>query len=150
MEGDNARRNLRDFLSMYNQFTETCFTRCVQNLNYRVLTPAEDSCTSNCISKLINVNHREISTYMEINPLNRRLNEMNSEEGLQPETPDLALEVEKVIGKDAIITLPSETESVAESSEAAHITPTALDGDVNQNSATMMNPDVTSVEADET
>lgn len=28
---------------MYNQFTETCFTRCVQNLNYRVLTPAEVS-----------------------------------------------------------------------------------------------------------
>lgn len=101
MDGELARRNLRDFLSMYNQFTETCFDRCIQNLNYRVLTPDEESCTSKCVSKLINVNHRQISVYMEINPLNRRLNEMGSgtnPEELQNPAPDIAKEVEKALG----------------------------------------------------
>ncbi|XP_072170979.1 mitochondrial import inner membrane translocase subunit Tim10 B-like [Diadema setosum] len=76
MEAANARRNLKDFLSMYNQFTETCFERCVQNLNYRILTAQEEICTAKCIDKLVNVNHRQIFKYMEINPLNRKLDEI--------------------------------------------------------------------------
>ncbi|XP_054754661.1 mitochondrial import inner membrane translocase subunit Tim10 B-like [Lytechinus pictus] len=120
---------------MYNQFTETCFTRCVQNLNYRVLTPMEETCTSKCISKLINVNHREISVYMEINPLNRRLNQMNSEEqGLQPETPDLAQEVEKALGKDTMAT--SQSEPVSDESPQIAFNSTVT-GDVNQGADNM-------------
>ncbi|XP_071504181.1 mitochondrial import inner membrane translocase subunit Tim10 B-like [Diadema antillarum] len=76
MEAANARRNLKDFLSMYNQFTETCFERCAQNLNYRILTAQEEICTAKCIDKLVNVNHRQIFKYMEINPLNRKLDEI--------------------------------------------------------------------------
>ncbi|XP_067888859.1 mitochondrial import inner membrane translocase subunit Tim10 B isoform X2 [Heterodontus francisci] len=34
-------RNLRDFLLVYNKMTESCFNKCVTNLNYRTVTLAE-------------------------------------------------------------------------------------------------------------
>ncbi|KAJ8028124.1 Mitochondrial import inner membrane translocase subunit Tim10 B [Holothuria leucospilota] len=68
-----ARRNMKDFLTMYNTFTESCFNSCVKNFNYRYLTEEEKKCSENCTSKLVNINHRLISVYMDINPMNRQL-----------------------------------------------------------------------------
>ncbi|XP_077984121.1 uncharacterized protein LOC144438817 [Glandiceps talaboti] len=69
MDEKAAVRNFRDFLTVYNTFTEKCFNHCVSNLNYRILTPEEEICVDRCASKLVNVNHRLIGTYMEVSPL---------------------------------------------------------------------------------
>ncbi|KAK8766886.1 hypothetical protein V5799_006333 [Amblyomma americanum] len=46
MAEDAAIRNFRDFLLIYNRMTETCFRHCVNNLNYRDLTPDEVGASS--------------------------------------------------------------------------------------------------------
>ncbi|XP_071950477.1 mitochondrial import inner membrane translocase subunit Tim10 B-like isoform X2 [Antedon mediterranea] len=62
---------LRDYLAMYNIFTQKCFNSCVTNLNYRFMTQEEHTCVQKCAQKLININHRLITVYMEINPMNK-------------------------------------------------------------------------------
>ena len=75
---------------------------------------------------------------------------MNAEQELKAAaTPDLALDVEKAVGQDAIVPSLVGTESIAESSEPAQSTPTALISDLTQESATV-NDNVTSVEAEKT
>ncbi|XP_033632193.1 mitochondrial import inner membrane translocase subunit Tim10 B-like [Asterias rubens] len=118
---DYARRNLKDFLSMYNQFTEVCFNHCVQNFNYRHMIPEETSCANRCAEKLINVNHRLISVYMEINPLHKQAAALEASQAIEaaqtaeaatqdttapPDTPSLNLagQVEAVFGSDTIVT----------------------------------------------
>ncbi|XP_067888858.1 mitochondrial import inner membrane translocase subunit Tim10 B isoform X1 [Heterodontus francisci] len=61
-------RNLRDFLLVYNKMTESCFNKCVTNLNYRTVTLAEESCINNCAGKLIHTNHRLMSAYVQLMP----------------------------------------------------------------------------------
>ncbi|XP_037568949.1 mitochondrial import inner membrane translocase subunit Tim10 B [Dermacentor silvarum] len=68
MAEDAAIRNFRDFLLIYNRMTETCFRHCVNNLNYRDLTPDESQCVDRCAGKAISVNHRMMSIYMEVQP----------------------------------------------------------------------------------
>ncbi|XP_075544892.1 translocase of inner membrane 9b [Dermacentor variabilis] len=68
MAEDAAIRNFRDFLLIYNRMTETCFRHCVNNLNYRDLTPDESECVDRCAGKAISVNHRMMSIYMEVQP----------------------------------------------------------------------------------
>uniref|UniRef100_A0A6M2CNE5 Mitochondrial import inner membrane translocase subunit n=1 Tax=Rhipicephalus microplus TaxID=6941 RepID=A0A6M2CNE5_RHIMP len=68
MAEDAALRNFRDFLLIYNRMTEMCFRQCVNNLNYRELTPDESQCVDHCAGKTINVNHRMMSVYMEVQP----------------------------------------------------------------------------------
>uniref|UniRef100_A0A0K8R4S1 Mitochondrial import inner membrane translocase subunit n=1 Tax=Ixodes ricinus TaxID=34613 RepID=A0A0K8R4S1_IXORI len=65
---DAALRNFRDFLMIYNRMTEVCFKECVNNLNYRELTSQESSCVEHCVGKSINVNHRMMAIYMEVQP----------------------------------------------------------------------------------
>ncbi|XP_048454244.1 mitochondrial import inner membrane translocase subunit Tim10 B [Rhincodon typus] len=61
-------RNLRDFLLVYNKMTETCFNKCVTNLNYRSITLTEENCINNCAGKLIHTNHRLMSSYVQLMP----------------------------------------------------------------------------------
>ncbi|XP_033120008.1 mitochondrial import inner membrane translocase subunit Tim10 B-like [Anneissia japonica] len=71
MDESQATRNLRDYLTMYNQFTQKCFNSCATNFNYRFMTHEEHTCVQKCANKLININHRLITVYMELNPLNK-------------------------------------------------------------------------------
>ncbi|XP_043548671.1 mitochondrial import inner membrane translocase subunit Tim10 B [Chiloscyllium plagiosum] len=59
---------LRDFLLVYNKMTETCFNKCVTNLNYRNITLTEENCINNCAGKLIHTNHRLMSAYVQLMP----------------------------------------------------------------------------------
>ncbi|XP_059819498.1 mitochondrial import inner membrane translocase subunit Tim10 B [Hypanus sabinus] len=61
-------RNLRDFLLVYNKMTESCFNKCVTNLNYRNLTHIEETCISGCAGKQICTNHRLMSAYIQLMP----------------------------------------------------------------------------------
>ena len=40
---EGGLRNFRDFLSVYNQMSESCFNRCIINLNQRNLSEEEKS-----------------------------------------------------------------------------------------------------------
>ncbi|XP_038055750.1 mitochondrial import inner membrane translocase subunit Tim10 B-like [Patiria miniata] len=105
-----ARRNLKDFLSMYNQFTELCFNHCIQNLNYRHMIPEEVACANRCAEKLVNVNHRLITTYMEINPLHKQAAALEAAqaEATSSDTAgkplNLAGQVQQVFGPDTVVT----------------------------------------------
>ncbi|XP_070553509.1 mitochondrial import inner membrane translocase subunit Tim10 B-like [Ptychodera flava] len=87
MDDQAAVRNFRDFLTVYNSFTEKCFNHCVSNLNYRALTPEEELCVDRCSSKLVNVNHRIIGTYMEVNPMNKLIAEQQAKEAENANKP---------------------------------------------------------------
>ncbi|XP_031549353.1 mitochondrial import inner membrane translocase subunit Tim10 B-like [Actinia tenebrosa] len=64
-----AARNFREFLMLYNKLTENCFSSCITNLNQRSLTSEETSCVEVCSSKWVNLNHRQMSVFMEVGPL---------------------------------------------------------------------------------
>ncbi|XP_055493418.1 mitochondrial import inner membrane translocase subunit Tim10 B isoform X1 [Leucoraja erinacea] len=66
--GQQQLRNLRDFLLVYNKMTESCFNKCVTNLNYRSLTQIEESCINGCAGKLIRTNHRLMGAYVQLMP----------------------------------------------------------------------------------
>lgn len=59
-------RNFKDFLQLYNQMTENCFTRCVDEMNSRNLNRDEVSCVDLCSTKFINVNHKVMSLYVDV------------------------------------------------------------------------------------
>uniref|UniRef100_A0A8C3JPB7 Mitochondrial import inner membrane translocase subunit n=1 Tax=Calidris pygmaea TaxID=425635 RepID=A0A8C3JPB7_9CHAR len=59
---------LRDFLLVYNRMTELCFQHCVSNLNYRLLTGAEERCLDGCAGKLVRANHRLMRAYVGLMP----------------------------------------------------------------------------------
>ncbi|XP_002737369.1 mitochondrial import inner membrane translocase subunit Tim10 B-like [Saccoglossus kowalevskii] len=90
-----AARNFKDFLTQYNKFTESCFGHCIANLNYRLLSQEEEACIDKCSSKLININHRMIGTYMELNPMNK--NQFTEQDS--PELKQLAAQVEDILDK---------------------------------------------------
>ena len=66
---DSGLRNFRDFLAVYNQMSESCFNRCVINLNQRTLSDEEKACTDVCAEKQMKFNNRLMSVYMKEQPL---------------------------------------------------------------------------------
>ncbi|XP_062549909.1 mitochondrial import inner membrane translocase subunit Tim10B-like [Armigeres subalbatus] len=61
---DFELRNLKDFLTLYNQVTELCFKSCVDNLFGRELSSDEIRCTDNCVGKFSSVNQRLMQVYV--------------------------------------------------------------------------------------
>lgn len=61
---DFELRNLKDFLTLYNQVTELCFKSCVDNFFGRDLSSDEVRCTDNCVGKFSNVNQRLMQVYV--------------------------------------------------------------------------------------
>ncbi|KAL3267104.1 hypothetical protein HHI36_011244 [Cryptolaemus montrouzieri] len=81
MDIESNIRNFKDFLQLYNQMTETCFGKCVDNLNSRILNPNEKECIEDCASKFIKFNHKLMSTFVEVQSLivNRRMKEVEEQ-----------------------------------------------------------------------
>ncbi|KXJ71283.1 hypothetical protein RP20_CCG020949 [Aedes albopictus] len=63
---DFELRNLKDFLTLYNQVTELCFKSCVDNLFGRDLSADEIRCTDNCVGKFSSVNQRLMQVYVGV------------------------------------------------------------------------------------
>lgn len=63
---DFELRNLKDFLTLYNQVTELCFKSCVDNLFGRELSGDEIRCTDNCVGKFSSVNQRLMQVYVGV------------------------------------------------------------------------------------
>ena len=61
-------RNYKEFAMMYNKMVSECFKRCITAFNERSLSTEENECVSECVNKLVNVNHRVMSVFMEIGP----------------------------------------------------------------------------------
>lgn len=47
----------------YNVLSETCFARCIDNLNSRTVDEWEAQCVDKCSTKFINCNNRLIKIY---------------------------------------------------------------------------------------
>lgn len=77
MDPHNQLRNFKDFLLLYNQMTENCFKKCVDEMNSRQLNRDEELCVNKCSSKFINANHRMMSIYVEVQSalVNKRIEE---------------------------------------------------------------------------
>lgn len=75
----NALRNFKDFLQVYNYMSNTCFQHCVNNFYSRDLASDEENCVDLCVRKHINVNHRIMGVFVELQPMivNKRIEEMN-------------------------------------------------------------------------
>ncbi|XP_078079014.1 mitochondrial import inner membrane translocase subunit Tim10 B [Mustelus asterias] len=86
-------RNLRDFLLVYNKMTESCFNKCVTNINYRNTTRTEENCVNNCAGKLIHTNHRLMSAYVQLMPtiVQRRVSEYEAKAAEIAQKPSVTL-----------------------------------------------------------
>ncbi|KAK4327236.1 hypothetical protein Pmani_002292 [Petrolisthes manimaculis] len=74
-------RQFKDFLELYNHISERCFNLCVTGFNDRDLTEAETVCVDSCVGKHVNVNHKIMSVYSEVQPvyMQRRIDEMTQQ-----------------------------------------------------------------------
>lgn len=74
-------RQFKDFLVLYNQISERCFNLCVTGFNDRNISEAETACVDRCVGKHVNVNHKIMSVYAEVQPIymQRRIDEMNKQ-----------------------------------------------------------------------
>ncbi|XP_067000535.1 mitochondrial import inner membrane translocase subunit Tim10 B [Anabrus simplex] len=92
----SSLRNFKDFLQLYNVMSETCFLRCITSLYERDLTQDEAQCVDNCAQKHVNVNHKIMQVYMEVQPeINqRRIDEMNKAQAELEASQAKALQVE--------------------------------------------------------
>lgn len=72
----------KDFLQLYNQMTETCFRKCVDNINSRKLDPIEMECIDDCSSKFIRFNQRLMGTFMEVQSIivNQRIKDVEEQQ----------------------------------------------------------------------
>lgn len=75
----NALRNFKDFLSLYNYMSHSCFEHCVNNFYSRDLASDEETCVELCVRKHVKVNHKVMGVFMELEPVirNKRIEEMN-------------------------------------------------------------------------
>eukprot|EP00794_Sanderia_malayensis_P007393 gene7392-8213_t len=64
----NVNTLYREFILLYNKIAEKCFNSCVSNFNEKTMSESEIDCAEKCSSKLVNVNHRLMSVFMEIGP----------------------------------------------------------------------------------
>ena len=68
MMDEGGLRNFKEFLEMYNKISETCFNRCIVNLNGRSLSKEEAECADLCTAKNVTLNHRILSAFMVEQP----------------------------------------------------------------------------------
>lgn len=66
---------------LYNKISEDCFRKCVYNMTQRNLDDEEARCISTCVQKHVNVNHKTMEFFAEINPIfqQRKLEEHQRE-----------------------------------------------------------------------
>jgi hypothetical protein len=64
----DASRNFKDFMQLYNQLTERCFSVCVADLGSRKLTTTEEDCVGYCAEKNIRLNNRTMEIFIELQP----------------------------------------------------------------------------------
>ncbi|XP_015514588.1 mitochondrial import inner membrane translocase subunit Tim10 B isoform X1 [Neodiprion lecontei] len=70
----------KDFLTLYNQISDTCFKRCTNTYNSRDMDVDEEACVNNCAQKHVKANTKMMKVYMEVLPvlMNKRTEEMNA------------------------------------------------------------------------
>lgn len=61
--------NFRQYATVYNELTETCFSSCVHDLGQRRLNEEETACADTCADKLIRATNRMVWRIAELNPL---------------------------------------------------------------------------------
>lgn len=73
---------LKDFLMAYNRISETCFLHCVNHLSDRDLSQDETKCVDMCTKKHVNVNHKIMQVYVEVQPqiVNKRMEDMTKQQ----------------------------------------------------------------------
>ncbi|KAL7642516.1 UNVERIFIED_CONTAM: hypothetical protein RMT77_007077 [Armadillidium vulgare] len=78
MDINSNIQQMREFILLYNRITETCSNLCTTNMHKRELGPEELNCVRRCTEKHINVNHKVMAVYAELQPMyiQRRLDEM--------------------------------------------------------------------------
>lgn len=91
-------RQFKDFLVLYNQISERCFNLCVTGFNDRTLSADETACVDRCVGKHINVNHKIMSVYTEVQPIymQRRIDEMTKQMEAQQQNLVQAQEQQEV------------------------------------------------------
>ncbi|XP_028401595.1 mitochondrial import inner membrane translocase subunit Tim10 B-like [Dendronephthya gigantea] len=61
-------KNYKEFVMLYNKMVSECFKSCITTFNEGRLTANEQVCVNECVNKMVNVNHRIMSVFMEIGP----------------------------------------------------------------------------------
>ncbi|KAF8914971.1 Tim10/DDP family zinc finger protein [Mucidula mucida] len=61
------KKQMQDFLKMYANITEKCFTTCCNDFTSKALSSKEDQCVSNCAEKFLKHSERIGSRFAELN-----------------------------------------------------------------------------------
>eukprot|EP00039_Didymoeca_costata_P023818 m.8431 g.8431 ORF g.8431 m.8431 type:complete len:92 (+) comp3890_c0_seq1:210-485(+) len=59
------RKQMEDFIYMFNNLTSKCFDTCVNEFNKRTLQPQEKTCAEHCMNKFFKVSERVGTRYAE-------------------------------------------------------------------------------------
>eukprot|EP01147_Barroeca_monosierra_P010675 gene10674-2781_t len=57
-EAQMQRRQVSDFISLYNRLTEHCFEACCNDFTARKLTEKQKSCVNSCVTKFFMASQR--------------------------------------------------------------------------------------------
>lgn len=68
-EREAVLNNFRQYATVYNELTETCFSSCVHDLGQRRLNQEELACADTCAVKLIRATNRMVWRIAELNPM---------------------------------------------------------------------------------
>ncbi|KZP33558.1 mitochondrial import inner membrane translocase subunit TIM9 [Athelia psychrophila] len=61
------KKQMNDFLRMYSNLVERCFTSCVNDFTSKALSSKEDTCVMNCTDKFLKHSERVGARFAEQN-----------------------------------------------------------------------------------
>ncbi|KIY71541.1 hypothetical protein CYLTODRAFT_435187 [Cylindrobasidium torrendii FP15055 ss-10] len=61
------KKQMQDFLKMYSNIVEKCFSTCCNDFTSKALTSKEDTCVTNCAEKWLKHSERIGTRFAELN-----------------------------------------------------------------------------------
>eukprot|EP00045_Choanoeca_perplexa_P000571 m.15007 g.15007 ORF g.15007 m.15007 type:complete len:98 (-) comp10398_c0_seq1:802-1095(-) len=68
-EAAMQRKQVQDFIGLYNRLSQYCFTACCNDFTQRKLSSKQKGCVDNCVTKFFQASHRIGTRFAEAQQL---------------------------------------------------------------------------------